>query len=168
MTKEGAVLVMVGVAALILVLMLWGWRRRIRRDAGLTAPTAPIAGASRAIANGLYVATTAHDAPLERLAVKGMAYRAKVGVDVLDGGVRLTMPGSPIVSIPAAALVGVDRATVAIDRVVERDGLVRISWRIAPDTIVDSYLRLQQTSPTELIAAIETLIPATATTGTDA
>lgn len=168
MTREGALLIIVAVALVLIALMAWGWRRRTRRDAALAAPTAPLTGSTIAQAAGLYVATTAHEQSLERLAIKHLAFRSRVTVTVLDSGVRLTLPGEPIISVPASAITGVDRASVTIDRVVERDGLVRLSWRIAPTTIVDSYLRLQVTDPSDIIAAIDSLIPAPASTGTDA
>lgn len=161
-------LVMIAVAVIALALMLWGWRRRSRRDAGLIAPTAALVGAEKVSAEGLYVATTAHDSSLERLAIRGLAFRSRVTVTVLESGVRLVMPGEPIVSIPASSLVSVDRASVTIDRVVEKDGMVRIAWLISDDTIVDSYLRLQETDPTHLIAAIASLVSAPSSTGTDA
>lgn len=168
MSREGALLVMIAVAVLLIGLMLWGWRRRTRRDAALVAPTSAIAGVERYQASGLYVATTAHDDALNRLAIKHLAYRARVTVTVLDDGVRLALTGEPTVSIPRTALVSVGTATVTIDKVVERDGLVRLVWLIAPGQPVDSYVRLQQTSPQELIAAIDSLIPAPASTGTEA
>lgn len=168
MTREGALMIMVAIAAVALLLMLWGWRRRTRRDAGLTAPTTPLVGAELISSSGLYVATTAHDVSLERLAIRHLAFRSNVTVTVLASGVRLSMPGEPVVSIAAADIVDVDRASVTIDRVVEKDGLVRLSWRISSDTIVDSYLRLQETDPSALIAAITSLIAAPAPTGTDA
>ena len=52
MTREAAVLAMVGVALLILLAMLWGWRRRGRRDAGLQAPLGEIPDNFRFFAGG--------------------------------------------------------------------------------------------------------------------
>ena len=76
--------------------MLWGWRRRRRRDAGLQAPLGDIpAGAEvLATAEGLYVATTVHDKPLDRLSIRPLAFRSRVTVTVTTAGVALDMPGA--------------------------------------------------------------------------
>lgn len=169
MSREGGLLIVLGVAAVLLVLMFLGWRRRTRRDAHLIAPLGafPVTNAT-VTADGLYVATTAHEEPLNRLAIGSLAFRARMSVAVDEPGVMLAVTGSETILIPAREITAVDRASFTIDRVVERDGLVRLSWRIDADTIVDTYLRLQQTDPETLIAAIRTLIADTAVTGTDA
>lgn len=172
MTNEELDLLLVLVLALLLIgLMAWGWRRRVKRDRGLTAPTGEIPAGARILARfpGLYVATTAHDAPLNRLAVRGLAFRAKATVTVTDAGVGLDLAGGEPLFLATARIVGVDQATVAIDRVVERDGLTRLTWRVDDGTVVDSYLRPQDASARALAAAIEPLLPATVSpTGTDA
>lgn len=161
-------LAMLALALIVIGLMAWGWRNRTRRDGALTVPFGEFADTPDTVhAGGLYVATTAHDEPLNRLAVRGLAFRSRVSVAVDTPGIMLGGVASETVLIPADAITSVGRATVVIDRVVEPDGLVRISWRIAPDTIVDTYLRLQQTSPDTLIAAIERTAN-DITTGTDA
>jgi hypothetical protein len=119
---------------------------------------------------GLYVATTRHDAPLERLAIRRLGFRSRIDVVVTDCGVAFDLTGQPRIFISADRIVSVTQSTVAIDRVVERDGLTRISWRIddaAGDaTIVDSYLRPQDASARALVDALRPLIPTP--TGTDA
>ena len=72
MTREGALLVMIAVAVVLLALGAIAWRRRTRRDAAFEAPVGEIpAGAEvRAAQSGLYVATTRHGEPLERLAIR--------------------------------------------------------------------------------------------------
>ncbi len=77
MTREGALLVMVAVALVLLALGVWAWRRRTRRDSGLTAPVGelPAGAVQTAAISGLYVATTRHDEPLERLAIRGLGFR---------------------------------------------------------------------------------------------
>ena len=135
MTREGALLVMIAVAVALLALGAIAWRRRTRRDAAFEAPVGEIpAGAEvRAAQSGLYVATTRHGEPLERLAIRGLGFRT--------GQRRLFLAIERIASV--------DQAQVAIDRVVEPGGLVRLSWRTgdAPEaTVVDSYLRPQDGS----------------------
>jgi hypothetical protein len=63
--------------------------------------------------------------------------------------------------IEPAALRGVGRATWAIDRVVEKDGLVLIRWTLGGDA-VDSYVRLPDPADAQsLVNAVERLIPPT-------
>ena len=69
MDKLVPTLVAIAIAALILFLLVYGWRRRAKRDSGLGASYDVPADAAPATleAETLYVATTVHDKPLERL-----------------------------------------------------------------------------------------------------
>lgn len=168
MTREAAVLVMVAVAAALLGLVAWGWARRVRRDRALSAPIGEIPDGAADVAEfeTLYVATTRHDEPLERLAIRGMTLRSRADVTVTDAGVALDLTGRPRLFLASDRIAGVDQATVAIDRVVERDGLTRLSWRADETTVVDTYLRPQSASARALAEAIRTTL--TPTTGDDA
>ncbi len=170
MTREAAVLVMIGVAIVLIALGLWGWRRRARRDGGLVAPVADVPAAAREItrADVLYVATTRHDAPLERLTIRGLTFRARGQLIVTSAGIALDLTGSPRVFIARERITGADQATVAIDRVVEKNGLTRVSWTIQDDQIVDTYVRPQTISAYDLAESVRTLTPSTATPGGDA
>ncbi|AOX44635.1 hypothetical protein [Microbacterium sp. BH-3-3-3] len=167
MSREGALLVMAGVAVVLLALLAWAWVRRTRRDARYTVPVGelPENAVETAMFPGLYVATTRHDEPLERLAIKGLGFRSRVDITVTTLGVALDLPGQPRIALTRDRLVDAAQATVAIDRVVERDGLTRISWRIDDNTVVDTYLRPQDASAKALADAIRPLI---LTTGSDA
>ncbi|WP_295838880.1 hypothetical protein [uncultured Microbacterium sp.] len=167
MTREGALLVIAGVALLALVALAWAWLRRTRRDARYIAPVGelPEGAVDMATFSGLYVATTRHEEPLERLAIKGLGFRSRVDVTVTTAGVALDLPGQPRIALTRDRLVDAGQATVAIDRVVERDGLTRVTWRIDDDTLVDTYLRPQDASAKALADAIRPLLP---TTGSDA
>lgn len=166
MTREGALLVMVSVAVVLLALLVWAWMRRTRRDARYSAPVGelPADAVETAVFPGLYVATTRHDEPLERLAIKGLGFRSRVDVTVTSAGVALDLPGQPRIALTRDRLVDAAQATVAIDRVVERDGLARVTWRIDDDTVVDTYLRPQEASAKALADAIRPLT----STGSDA
>lgn len=160
-TRDIAIVITIAVAVLILLAMLFAWRRRLRRDAGLRAPLGvPEHAEVLSRHEVLYVATTRHDQPLERLAIRPLAYRARGEVAVTDRGVALSLDGSPTVFLDAPTITQVDRATVAIDRVVEPDGLVRMVWNADATTPVDSYLRCTSGAPETLVSALQRLTPA--------
>ncbi|WP_350352300.1 hypothetical protein ABS642_03750 [Microbacterium sp. A8/3-1] len=166
MTRELAITVMIAVAVLILLAMLFAWRRRLRRDSGLAAPLGVPEHAEVVHREEvLYVSTTRHDQPLERLAISPLTYRARGELAVTDRGVALCLDGAPTVFLASSRLVQVDRATVTIDRVVEPGGLVRIAWNAADDTVVDSYLRLASGDPKNLISELQRLVPVAPDTG---
>lgn len=156
-SRIGPGAIVIALLALLLTLMYVGWKARQRRQAKLPRPRpVPDAPGARILTQNLfYVASTLADQPLNRIAVSGLGYRARASVIVFESGVALQIPGEPDAFLPAADITGVDRATWTIDRVVERDGLVRIAWRLG-DTAIDSYLRVSEPAdPVALISAIE-------------
>lgn len=159
--RDVAIAVMIGLAVLVLLSMVFAWRRRLRRDAGLAAPLGVPEHAEVIDRHEvLYVSTTKHDQPLERLTMSPLAYRARGEVAVTDRGLALCLDGAPTVFLASSRLAGVDRATVTIDRVVEPGGLVRVAWNVTDDTVVDSYLRLTDGDPKTFISALQRLVPA--------
>ncbi|MFB7250743.1 hypothetical protein [Microbacterium sp. NPDC056234] len=167
MTRELVFLLTGLIAVGILLTMFFAWRRRLRRDAGLTAPLGvPEHAEVRARHEVLYVSTTKHDEPLERLAISPLTYRARGEIAVTDRGVALCLDGAPTVFLSTDRLQAVDRATVTIDRVVEPDGLVKIVWDVADAHPVDSYLRVTTGDPAHLISELRPLIAAPKTGAT--
>lgn len=165
--RDTAIAITIAAALLVLLVMLLSWRRRLRRDSGISAPLGVPEHAEVVRRDEvLYVSTTRHDEPLERLAVAPLAYRARGELAVTDRGVALCLDGAPTVFLASSRLVGVDRATVTIDRVVEPGGLIRIAWNADDDTIVDSYLRLATGDPTNLLSDLQGLVPASPDTAT--
>jgi hypothetical protein len=126
----------------ILVLMVLSWRRRSRRDAGIAPRPVAELGAELAAADGFYVATTAHEKPLERLVPAGLGFRGRARLTVFGGAVSIAVDGSDAVLIPAADIVATAPATWTIDRVVERDGLLLIAWTAGDGSTADSYVRI--------------------------
>jgi hypothetical protein len=96
--------------------------------------------------------------------VHGLGFRGRAIVSVHAEGVRLEIAGEPAVLIRASSLRGVDRATWTIDRVVERDGLVLVGWRLG-DVDLDTYLRITD-DPAPVVAAIRPLVPTAPGAGT--
>lgn len=159
--RDVAIAVMIALAVLVLLAMAFAWRRRLRRDAGLAAPLGVPEHAEVIDRHEvLYVSTTKHGQPLERLTLSPLAYRARGEAAVTDRGLALCLDGAPTVFLASSRLAGVDRATVTIDRVVEPGGLVRVAWNVDDDTVVDSYLRLTDGDPKNFISALQQLVPA--------
>lgn len=148
-------------------LMLLGWRNRRRRQSAVARPVAAPAalGAAVLVAEGWYVATTLADQPLERVAVHGLGFRARATAAVHPEGLVLAVRGRDPILLAPDTLRGVGRATWAIDRVVEKDGLILIGWMLG-DTPVDSYLRVPDTEAARaLIATVQSIVPATPAEG---
>jgi hypothetical protein len=142
--------------AVLLLLMVLGWRSRRRRQRDIPPlVTAPAdLGTVFVTLDGRYVATTASGDPLDRIVVHGLGFRSVVTAVVAESGILLQLPGRDLF-IPRHDLRDIRRATWTIDRVVEKDGLHLIEWMLG-DRIVDSYLRMAQ--PTEFERAARALI----------
>ncbi|MGN8048594.1 PH-like domain-containing protein [Curtobacterium sp. 22159] len=152
---EGAVIL--ALVVLLFVAMARTWRTRTRKQAeavppvGVPADLAPAAGSW----DGFTVATTRADQPLERITAGGLGFRSRGGVTVHDTGLVLHQAGAPDRWIAADAVRGADRATWAIDRVVEPGGLVRLRWTAtgaAGATDLDTYFRFPEGDAAALVA----------------
>jgi hypothetical protein len=153
-------LVIVAVVALVFALLARSWRARRRRQSDLGDPASPPVdfGVPEFSDDLLYVATTRANAPLDRITVAGLGFRARAVVSTAPSGIVLDLAGRGPVFIPKAAILGVGRATWTIDRVVDADGLIFVRW-VLGTTELDSYLR--STAPDRLVTALTTLAPET-------
>ncbi|MBG6238090.1 hypothetical protein IWX78_001045 [Mycetocola sp. CAN_C7] len=154
--------------ALLLLGMWLAWRARSRRDAGVPAGTPLPADGIHPIESTavLYVATTKTGQPLERLAIRGLAFRASADLTVANEGVVLSVPGQEPVFIAAGQIRSAQPATWTIDRVVETDGLLSVSW-LAGHTDVDSYVRvIDPTRHSRVLTALTSLVPTASASST--
>lgn len=158
MDKTIPTVIVVAIIVIALVGMYFGWRARQRRQAGLAVPNPVPADPGEVLrtAGGMYVATTAAGEPLERIAVRGLGYRARAEITVTTTGIVLALTGEKPMFIPVADLRRVDRATWAIDEGVETGGLLLVGWTLG-DTDLDSYLRIDGTAE-PVIEAIDGLL----------
>jgi hypothetical protein len=156
-------IIVVAILGLLLLGMWLGWRGRRQRDVQVGAYPLPDATAAPIVsAEAFYVATTAHDKPLERLNISSLGFRARARVTIGADGIAIEIPGEDIAWIPREALRTAAPATFAIDRVVERDGLLRITWTLAGSADpADSYLRVTQATDRErILDALAHILPA--------
>lgn len=143
------------------VLMIRSWRARQHRDGAIQLGSARFElGEPRFVGETLHVATTVADRPLERLAAKPFAYRARGNLLVGAHGFRWDGPGRSELFVDAERIEAVDTSSWAIDRAVESDGLVRVRYRSHNETpvSVDSYFRTNSPSESaQLLAALGAL-----------
>ena len=159
MDRLPIVLAIVVVVVVLFLLLARGWRARQRRQADLGEPASPPAdlGEPTFTDDLQYVASTRADAPLDRITIAGLGFRARATVTTAPSGMVLDLTGRGPVFIPKTAIRGVGRATWTIDRVVDTDGLVFVRW-VLGTTPIDSYLR--STDPDRLVTALAALAPA--------
>jgi hypothetical protein len=150
-------LIVAVVLAALLTVMWLGWRSRVRRDADLVVPEVPEGYVPVSSVDVLYVATTEGGHPLERLAIRGLGFRARAVLSISPSGVVLSIPGERPAFIAAASLTAVGPTNVAIDRVVESDGLIRLAWSI-DGVPCDSYVRVVDADQPAVIADLERLL----------
>lgn len=151
-------LIVLAVIVAAVVLMAVGWRNRRRRQADLGPLPTPPAELGELVhsEDALYLATTRAEAPLDRIAVRGLGYRAEARVSIAASGILLELVGESPLFIAASRVRGVGIATWTVDRGVERDGLVFVRWELG-DAVLDSYLR--SADPPMLLAGLGGLVP---------
>jgi hypothetical protein len=166
-------LILLSVAVPIVLVALGmaiGWRTRRRRQGdviGLAPVPAPVDGEPVLLAEDLfYVATTRAEAPLDRIAVKGLGFRSRAELTVTSAGLELVLTGQEPGFIPQSSLIGVGRATWTIDRVISNDGLVFVRWTQDGGAAFDSYFR--SADPAVLVETIEKLVPEASTNNSGA
>lgn len=169
MTREGVLLLTLLFVVVLIGIGALAWLRRRRRDADAHIPVgdAPDGSSTLVSHRTLYVATTRYGEPLERLALRGWGFRSRADLIVTDAGLVVDLTGQPRAFFDADRLAEVDQATVAIDRVVEPGGLVRVAWRLDDGTLVDSYFRPQDASARAVADSIRPLL-SHSSTGSDA
>jgi len=150
--------VLIGFVVLIaLAFVGWGTRRRRQRAIPVPQPLPTDVGPIAGEFDGLYVSTTLDGQPLNRVAVRGLGFRARATIAIAERGVILALPGNTVF-IPREDVREVTTSNYTIDRVVEPGGLVLLAWTLG-DTKLDSYLRVPDTAG--LVEALSTLLPST-------
>lgn len=156
MNREIALFIVLAIGALALFAAWRGWQSKVAKFSHLPALPQASALTGELIAGFevMYMATTPSAEPLERIALKPLAFRAKARLEVRTDGLGLFLTGEGDCAIERTQIVGVGVATWTIDKVVDSEGLVFIRWMWG-ETTVDSYLRVVDHSRDDVISALE-------------
>jgi len=152
-----AVLAVLVVGAL--VGMVAGWRRRTARTGAalgaLPAPPEQLGDAVTTPIAASYVATTSHDAWLERVTAHGLGARGRATVTVHASGLAVERAGAPDLVLPAAALRRVARSSGMVGKFVGDASIVVVTWAASgPDgteVLLDTGLRPDHRSERDLL-----------------
>jgi hypothetical protein len=158
------VLITLAILLAIFALMWWGWRGRLRRQAGVADLPAVPDDAAPAVLSvaGQYVTTTSAGDWLDRIAVHGMGIRTNAVLELRDTGVLLLRKGAPDIYIAAGALEEVTTQAGMAGKFVEADGLVVITWRLGGKLVDTGFRTTEATAKKPLLQALKALVPAEA------
>ena len=158
------------IAAALIILaftfMTLAWRARARRAHDYTT-WSELKSELSATVEVFYVATTQGANSLERVSLKGFTYRGFATLEVFDDGLQIRLTTKDVLAIPGHALLSYEFAQVAIDKAVERDGLIGITWQTAPAANgtreLTTFIRLRNPGDRDDLTKIFTQLVGTST-----
>jgi hypothetical protein len=126
------------------------WNKRSKsQDRDLATPE--YIDFSSAGTSGFYVATTFAGRPLDRVSAHGLGFAGKATVNVSGQGVEVYRTGERSFKIDALALLDLARTSGVIDKVVEKDGLLSLRWKLG-NSELETHFRFANSQPRDEIA----------------
>lgn len=149
-------------AGLFYALMLRGWRGRQRRQGDLPPPPpAPVERGHVVVGAvpGLFVGTTSAGQWLDRIAVHHLSDRSAGWLTVTADGVVIEREGLPDLYLPHGALLAAGPGDAIAGKVVGRDGLLLLTWRLGGRTVQSGFRAGDHARHRRLADAITALLP---------
>lgn len=140
-------------AAVLLSVIAWAgvtWRKRSKAQ-DLEIATPEYTEFSNVGTNGYYIATTYAGRPLHRVSAHGLGFAGKAFLDVSEQGVRVHRIGERSFRIDSSSLLDLARTSGVIDKVVEKDGLLSLRWKLGA-TELETHLRFANSQSRDEIA----------------
>jgi len=166
MTRELALTIMIALGVLLLLGMTISIvkRRATGRRIGPLPLPSDVPGETTVSFAVLHVATTLAKKPMERVWASPLAYRAKTLLEVRSGGVVLSLTGEGEMGLPAQSITGCGRGSWTIDKAVDPEGLIVITWTHG-GVEYDSYFRSVDQPAEDVLGAIDAITPPTTLKG---
>jgi hypothetical protein len=149
-------------AVVVYALMWKGWRGRQRRQADLPAPPAGPSPRGRVVVGavpGLVVGTVVAGDWLDRVAVHRLSDRCTAELVVSVDGVHLDRDGLPELFLPRHALEGAEPGTALAGKVMGRDGLLLLHWRLGDRLLTTGFRAADHAQHRRLSDAVTALLP---------
>ncbi len=158
---------MFAVVGALYLLMLKGWRGRLRRQGDLppppVAPEEPGTVVLPATA-GLFVGTTFADDWLDRVAVHDLAHRAAGWILLDSNGIHVEREGLPELYLPYAAVERASLGDALAGKVIGKEGLLLVDWRLGSRLLTSGFRADDHSVHRRLVDAISAQLPTTAPT----
>ena len=139
------------------LLMLKGWRSRQRRQADLPAPPAPPAVPALVVhpaTPGVFIGTTSAADWLDRIAVHGLSDRSNAELTVATDGVHIAREALPALYLPYSAVEQVELGDAHAGKVMGRDGLVLLTWRLGERSLISGFRADDHAAHSHLVDAV--------------
>jgi hypothetical protein len=136
--------VLVVLIAVIIQLMMRGWRRRGEHQAELigSLPDVPeTVGEAMVTTRGLYVGSTLAPAWNERIAAGDLGYRSKAVLTRYPEGIMLERVRAKPIWIPQESITAIRTERGIAGKVAARNGILAIRWRLPLGVEIDTGFR---------------------------
>ena len=128
----------------VVVFSVRAWKKRAgEQKQAFDEPGELLLGADDPLyaAEGMYVATTMAANKLDRVTAYGLGFRGNGAFLVCRDGIQIFRDGERSLAISKSHLVAIEPDQATIDRVVEKDGLLRIDWTAESSTL-STFIRI--------------------------
>lgn len=146
----------------VYLLMLKGWRSRQRRQADLPPPPGAPADPGSVVVGavpGLFIGTTTEHDWLDRIAVHDLSHRAAGWLTVRSGGVVIEREGLADLHLPYDVVLDAGTSDALAGKVVGRDGLVVLTWRLGARTLRTGFRADDHSTHRRLADAVRAHLP---------
>ena len=150
------------VVVLLWLLMLKGWRGRVRRQGDLPPPPVPPAVLGEVVVPatpGLFVGTTFADDWLDRVAVHDLAHRAAGWLRLDTAGVTVEREGLPDLFLPYGDVERADVGDALAGKVIGRGGMVLLDWRLGGRLLTSGFRADDHGAHRRLVDAVNAQLP---------
>lgn len=137
------------------LLAVRAWKSRSARHALKLASIDLLHGDPGVGVKAFYVATTEANDPNVRVSSNGLGHRGSATVSVFENGLAILRKGESDLVIQAAEIESIGSATYAVDKGVEREGLIKIRWTNS-NLALATFLRVSnQSDRASLLEALQ-------------
>lgn len=150
---------LIGTAMILLVfLVVWRvyvsvQRRKVQQQSQLQKPKPSIGGVE--LGDVFYASTVFGDSQLNRVWAHGMGGRGKAKLFIDPQGISLERVGEPSIFIPKEDFLAMGRVSATIDKGVEKNGLLALTWTLGGTAVVTNLRVVNIKKSNDIETAIE-------------
>ncbi|WP_336713005.1 PH-like domain-containing protein [Arthrobacter sp. USHLN218] len=158
----GPGLITLSLVVVLVGLVYFGWRNRLKRQQDVAPlPAVPEdLPAPVAAYEGQYVVTTTAGDWLDRLAVHSLGIRSNALLRVYPQGVLIERRGVPDLYLPAAGISGVRTESGMVGKFVEKDGLAVITWSLGGRDVDTAFRNRHAAEKRPMLEHLKSFVPA--------